>query len=101
VLPDSRGSGIGSALLDAVDTALSNQDIPNLNVAVMCGNEAAIRLYRRRGFVPGELILYRICGTQAAPVRKHESASALDRRASAASALLRGATQTGTVRTAG
>jgi hypothetical protein len=26
----------------------------------MCANEAAIRLYRRRGLIPGELILYRI-----------------------------------------
>ena len=26
----------------------------------MCANEGAIRLYRRRGLVPGELILYRI-----------------------------------------
>jgi ribosomal protein S18 acetylase RimI-like enzyme len=60
VLPDSRGSGIGSALLDAVDTELSNRAIANLTVAVMCANEAAIRLDRRRGFVPGELILYRI-----------------------------------------
>jgi ribosomal protein S18 acetylase RimI-like enzyme len=62
VLPDSRGSGIGSALLDAVDTALSNRAIANLTVAVMCANEAAIRLYRRRGFIAGELILYRIGG---------------------------------------
>jgi ribosomal protein S18 acetylase RimI-like enzyme len=59
---DSRGSGVGSALLDAVDTALSNRAIANLTVAVMCANEAAIRLYRRRGFIAGELILYRIGG---------------------------------------
>jgi ribosomal protein S18 acetylase RimI-like enzyme len=62
VLPGSRGSGIGSALLDAVDTALRNRAIANLTVAVMCANEAAIRLYQRRGFLPGELILYRIGG---------------------------------------
>jgi ribosomal protein S18 acetylase RimI-like enzyme len=60
VVPDSRGSGIGTALLDAVDAALRARAIPNLTVAVMCTNEAAIRLYRRRGLVPGELILYRI-----------------------------------------
>ena len=60
VVPDARGSGIGSALLDAVEAELSNRGIANLTVAVMCANEAAIRLYRRRGFIPGELILYRI-----------------------------------------
>ncbi len=60
VLPESRGSGIGTALLDVVDAALADAAIPNLTVAVMAQNEAAIRLYRRRGLVPGELIMYRI-----------------------------------------
>lgn len=60
VVPDARGSGIGSALLDAVDAALRDRAVPHLTVAVMCANEAAIRLYRRRGLIPGELILYRI-----------------------------------------
>jgi ribosomal protein S18 acetylase RimI-like enzyme len=60
VLPESRGSGVGTALLDAVDAALADRAIPNLTVAVMAQNEAAIRLYRRRGLIPGELIMYRI-----------------------------------------
>ena len=60
VVPGSRGLGIGSSLLDAVDAELRDRAIPNLTVAVMCANEAAIRLYRRRGLIPGELILYRI-----------------------------------------
>ena len=64
VVPGSRGSGIGSVLLDAVDAALRDRAIPNLTVAVMCANEAAIRLYRRRGLIPGELILYRIGGAR-------------------------------------
>ena len=63
-MPGSRGSGIGSVLLDAVDAALRDRAIPNLTVAVMCANEAAIRLYRRRGLIPGELILYRIGGAR-------------------------------------
>ena len=62
VVPGSRGSGVGSALLDAVDAALSDRAIPNFTVAVMCANAAAIRLYRRRGLIPAELILYRIGG---------------------------------------
>jgi len=60
VLPEFRGSAIGTALLDAVDATLSAAKIANLTVAVMANNEAAVRLYRRRGFIPGELILYRI-----------------------------------------
>jgi ribosomal protein S18 acetylase RimI-like enzyme len=60
VLPQSRGSGVGTALLEAVDAALADRAITNLTVAVMAQNEAAIRLYRRRGLIPGELIMYRI-----------------------------------------
>lgn len=60
VLPDWRGSGIGTRLLDAVDGALELRAIPNLTVAVMAENEAAIRLYRRRGLLPGEVTMYRI-----------------------------------------
>lgn len=60
VLPECRGQGVGTALLDAVDAALADTGIPNLTVAVMADNEAAIRLYRRRGLVPGELVMYRI-----------------------------------------
>lgn len=60
VLPEWRGSGIGTALLDAVDVALADRAIPNLTVAVMSENEAAIRLYRRRGLIPGEVIMYRM-----------------------------------------
>jgi ribosomal protein S18 acetylase RimI-like enzyme len=67
VLPELRGSGIGSALLDVVDAALKDAAIPNLTVAVMAQNDAAIRLYRRRGLVPGELIMYRIGGRIASP----------------------------------
>lgn len=52
VLPASRGSGIGTALLDAVDVALADAAIPNLTVAVMAQNDAAIRLYRRHRLVP-------------------------------------------------
>jgi ribosomal protein S18 acetylase RimI-like enzyme len=73
VLPQSRGSGIGTALLDAVDSALGDRGIPNLTVAVMPQNEAAIRLYRRRGLIPGELIMYRIGASSSdAAVAKRE-----------------------------
>ena len=60
VLPEYRGAGIGTSLLDAVDAVLEERGIPHLTVAVMASNEAAIRLYRRRGLQPGELIMYRV-----------------------------------------
>lgn len=66
VLPAHRGVGIGSALLDTVDRELCARGIPNLIVAVLATNEAAIRLYRSRGLVPTETVLYRI-GKRAAP----------------------------------
>jgi ribosomal protein S18 acetylase RimI-like enzyme len=59
VLPECRGAGIGSRLLDLVDAELVARGVTDLTVAVMSANEAAIRLYRRRGLVPAELILYR------------------------------------------
>ena len=64
VAPDARGGGIGTALLDAVDATLDELGITSLTVAVMTDNEAAIRLYRRRGLVPAELILMRVAPTE-------------------------------------
>jgi ribosomal protein S18 acetylase RimI-like enzyme len=60
VSPDQRGSGIGSTLLDAVDTELAARGISDQLISVMAGNTAAQRLYERRGFVPGEIILFRV-----------------------------------------
>jgi len=60
VSPDERGGGIGGALLDAVDTELAGRGITDQVIAVMAGNAPAQRLYERRGFVPGEIILFRM-----------------------------------------
>ena len=59
VLPEERGSGVGSALLDAVDAELEARGVHDLQVAVMAGNAAALRLYARRGLRPAELVLFR------------------------------------------
>jgi ribosomal protein S18 acetylase RimI-like enzyme len=58
----ARGAGIGSALLDAVDEELAARDISGLVIGVMEGNDAARRLYERRGLVPGWRQLYRVAG---------------------------------------
>jgi GNAT superfamily N-acetyltransferase len=59
VLPEERGSGIGTRLLDAVDAELDARGVHDLQVAVMAGNAEALRLYQRRGLEPAELVLFR------------------------------------------
>ena len=51
VLPSSRGEGVGSALMDAVDEELGRLGVDDLWVAVVAGNEGAMRFYERRGLV--------------------------------------------------
>ena len=58
-----RGQGLGSALLDAVETALPGRDVA---ADVMVGNDLAEPFYAARGFVPGEDHIDEIAG---APVR--------------------------------
>jgi ribosomal protein S18 acetylase RimI-like enzyme len=52
VAPSERGHGIGTQLLDRVDTELAAQGIGDLFIAALQGNDAAIRLYERRGLRP-------------------------------------------------
>lgn len=56
----TRGRGIGSALLDAVDAQLAERGIADLMIGVMEGNDGARRLYESRGLVPGWMQLYRV-----------------------------------------
>jgi ribosomal protein S18 acetylase RimI-like enzyme len=62
VLPEHRGRGIGSALMDAVDRELEALGIGDVFVGALAGNEDALRLYRRRGFRPTWLYLSRFAG---------------------------------------
>jgi ribosomal protein S18 acetylase RimI-like enzyme len=52
VLPDTRGQGIGSLLLDAVEARLRELGIGDMLITVITTNTEAIRLYERRGAVP-------------------------------------------------
>jgi ribosomal protein S18 acetylase RimI-like enzyme len=52
VLPELRGQGIGSALLDAVEARLHELGIADLVITVIATNTDAARLYERRGAVP-------------------------------------------------
>jgi ribosomal protein S18 acetylase RimI-like enzyme len=55
-----RGKGIGTRLLDFVDRELARLRIVDVSVSVMVGNNAALRLYERRGFRVAETVLYRL-----------------------------------------
>jgi ribosomal protein S18 acetylase RimI-like enzyme len=52
VLPDHRGAGIGTALLDGLEGALADDGVRDLVLGVLPGNTHAIRLYERRGYRP-------------------------------------------------
>jgi ribosomal protein S18 acetylase RimI-like enzyme len=59
VAESERGSGLGSALLDAVAAELAARGVTDQRIAVMAGEDAAQQLYERRGFAAAEIILFR------------------------------------------
>jgi ribosomal protein S18 acetylase RimI-like enzyme len=59
VLPEHRGAGIGSALLDELDRFFEASGVRDVILGVLPGNDHAIRLYERRGFTPTWLYMSR------------------------------------------
>ena len=57
VLPELRGRGIGTMLMDAVHTKLRDLDIHDLAITVITTNTNAQRLYERNGAVPYTTIM--------------------------------------------
>jgi ribosomal protein S18 acetylase RimI-like enzyme len=49
--PKARGRGVGDRLIAAVEAWALRSAVKTLKLAVIPGNEAAIALYRRNGFV--------------------------------------------------
>lgn len=49
--PDARGLGVADRLIAAVETWARQSDATTLKLAVIPGNEPAVALYRRNGFV--------------------------------------------------
>jgi ribosomal protein S18 acetylase RimI-like enzyme len=62
VLPSYRGQGLGSRLLDALETELAAIGVRDLMLGVLPGNADAIRLYQRRGYRPTWTYLSRLEG---------------------------------------
>ena len=60
VLPARRGDGIGTAIMDEVDHQLAAIGIHNVEIDVMQGNERARRFYERRGYVLGQIYLFKV-----------------------------------------
>ena len=52
VLPEHRGRGLGSELLDRLEHELRVQGVTDLMLGVLPGNAGATRLYERRGYRP-------------------------------------------------
>lgn len=50
VVPNHRGAGIGSALLDAAEAALRDRGVDVIGLEAMAENDDAIRFYERRGY---------------------------------------------------
>ena len=59
VLPEHRGRGLGSELLDRLERALRAQGVTDLVLGLLPGNDSAARLYERRGYRPTWLYLSR------------------------------------------
>jgi ribosomal protein S18 acetylase RimI-like enzyme len=58
LLPDERGKGLGTRLLDAVDEELAKLRVTDLTIGVDVNNAGAKRFYERRGFKGGFLLMY-------------------------------------------
>jgi ribosomal protein S18 acetylase RimI-like enzyme len=62
VLPEYRGSGLGSELLNRLEQHLYATGVEDLILGALPGNTGAIRLYERRGNQPTWLYLSRFRG---------------------------------------
>jgi ribosomal protein S18 acetylase RimI-like enzyme len=60
VLPDRRGDGVGTAIMDEVDRQLAAIGIHNVEIDVMQGNDRAREFYERRGYVLGQIYLFKV-----------------------------------------
>jgi len=64
VLPQYRGSGLGSVFLERLEQHLREVGCKDLILGALPGNTDAIRLYERRGYQPTWLYLSRFDGRQ-------------------------------------
>jgi len=76
VLPEARGRGVGSALMDAVERELAEVGVGRLKLAVVEGNEEASRFYSRRGLsAVSHVLLGRVSASPREPLERAGSGS--------------------------
>lgn len=56
VAAESRGRGIGSALLDAAEDALGQRGVDGIRLELLAGNERAARFYDDHGYDPHRIV---------------------------------------------
>jgi ribosomal protein S18 acetylase RimI-like enzyme len=66
VLPEHRGRGLGSLLLEELHEELRRQGADDFILGALSGNDDALRLYRRHGYRPTWLYLSRLQGRDGA-----------------------------------
>lgn len=59
MLPDYRGAGLGTALMDEVDRELAAIGVHSVEIYVMQGNDRAREFYERRGYALGQVYLFK------------------------------------------
>lgn len=64
VVADARGEGVGSALLDHAERQLRDAGADALAVEALWDNEAARRLYERRGYAPHRVTMEKAVGDE-------------------------------------
>jgi ribosomal protein S18 acetylase RimI-like enzyme len=62
VREDHRGSGLGTRLLTALETRLTQLGVEDVIIGLLPGNEGARRLYARRGYRPTWMYMSRLAG---------------------------------------
>ena len=62
MLPEYRGSGLGSLLLEQLERHMHERGVDDLIIGALAGNADAIRLYERRGYQPTWLYLSNLSG---------------------------------------
>jgi ribosomal protein S18 acetylase RimI-like enzyme len=60
LLPDERGAGLGTELLDVAEDELSARGATTVAIAVMVGNDDAQHFYAARGMVPTTIRMLRL-----------------------------------------
>jgi GNAT superfamily N-acetyltransferase len=59
VVGAQRGQGVGNAMLDRVESELEARGVSDVAIAYVAGNDAARRLYARRGYRPTMVMMTR------------------------------------------